>query len=338
MEIFAKGDDFPRSARRLTFRKKSSDFSFTIAYPDSAAALLPPGQDRHIATCTIVVPAGKGPLDVRVAFNLDKHGCVQVSGAEMMEPVVEEVKEAESKAEDKAGDGEEGKAGETKADPAVPPPPPKKRFRKIPLTINVQAFGIDKKGIKDSLELEASMANEDRLINETADKRNELESYIYAMRDKLAGVLKAFSTEAEKSALTSLLTESEEWLYGDGFDSVKSMYTRKLDDLRAIGDKIDLRQHDSENRPAALDGLKKQIEMCKAFAANREESHAHFTEDERDRIIVEAKGCEDWMYDMLQKQGETDTSAEPVLTVGMIQVTQNCHNLTRNRNPKTVTI
>ena len=53
--------------------------------------------------------------------------------------------------------------------------------------------------VKGSIELEASMAFEDRLITETADKRNELEAYIYSMRDKLDGIYKPYGTEAEKS-------------------------------------------------------------------------------------------------------------------------------------------
>ena len=53
--------------------------------------------------------------------------------------------------------------------------------------------------MKASIELEASMAFEDRLITETADKRNELEAYIYSMRDKLDGIYKPYGTEAEKS-------------------------------------------------------------------------------------------------------------------------------------------
>ena len=38
------------------------------------------------------------------------------------------------------------------------------------------------------------MSFEDKLITETADKRNELETYLYSMRDKLDGILKPFGT------------------------------------------------------------------------------------------------------------------------------------------------
>ena len=323
VEIYSKGDDYPRPSRRITFRKKNVDFKFTVAYPESASTILPPGQDRHIATYTVKIPAGKPPLDVRVGFNLDRNGCVYVTSAEMMEPIVEEATLPEAKAKEgaevKEGDAKETKEGEGKGDEATPPPPPKKKFSKIPLTIERITFGLDKQQIKDAKELEAAMANEDRLITETADKRNELESYIYSMRDKVDGELKNFGSEDEKSNLKALLMESEDWLYGDGFDSVKSMYVRKLDDLRAIGDKIEFRFAESLGRSEAVEGLKKQVDLCRQFASNRDESYSHITDDERDRIITEAKGAEDWMYDLLAKQTDLPDSVDPVLTSAMIQ-------------------
>ena len=42
------------------------------------------------------------------------------------------------------------------------------------------------------------MSFEDKLITETADKRNELETYLYSMRDKLDGILKPFGTGRSK--------------------------------------------------------------------------------------------------------------------------------------------
>merc|ERR1711968_416111 len=327
VEIYSKGDDYPRPSRRITFRKKNVDFKFTVAYPESASTILPPGQDRHIATYTVKIPAGKPPLDVRVGFNLDRNGCVYVTSAEMMEPIVEEATLPEAKAKEgaevKEGDAKETKEGEGKGDEATPPPPPKKKFSKTPLTIERVTFGLDKQQIKDAKELEAAMANEDRLITETADKRNELESYIYSMRDKLIGEYKKFAAESEVSSLNASLLETEDWLYGDGFDSVKSEYKKKLDDLKVIGDKIEFRCAESETRANAVDGLKKQVEMCKSFAANRDEAYSHITDDERGRVLSEVKLAEDWIYEMLGKQADLPDCADPVLTGASIQSKRN---------------
>jgi len=319
--LFEKGDDFPRSSRRITL-KKNTDFSIAVSYTDAAAALLGPGQDRNLAQFTVKVPAGKPVNDVRVSFNLDKNGCIVITSAEMMEPIVEsESKEPESK--DAKDDSKDAKDAKDDKDAATPPAPPKKRFSKLPLAVEIKTFVLDRTSIKTALEVEASMANEDRQISETANRRNELESYIYSMRDKLVGSLKPFSTETERNTLTTQLAENEDWLYGEGFDGVKSQYVQKLEELRVIGDKLDSRYNESEHRPAAIDGLKKQIEMCRTFASNRDESHSHITDEERERVHSEAKVAEDWLFDMLGKQGDLDISLDPVLTCAAISAKRN---------------
>lgn len=52
---------------------------------------------------------------------------------------------------------------------------------------------------------------QDRVIQETADKRNELESYVYAMRDKLVGTLQPYIEGEEAKAFGSSLTAAEDW-------------------------------------------------------------------------------------------------------------------------------
>merc|ERR1711871_290780 len=183
-----------RGPKKITFKNKTNDFKLTLAYPDSATDLLPPGQDKHIATYTVKVPSGKPPAKVVVELNLDRNGCVVLQNAVIMEPIIEKAKPPEtgdkgSGEEKKEASGEEKKEGsseekkedstEEKKDTVDPPAPPKKRFTKVPLKVETETFGLSEKAIKEALELEASMANEDRLITETADKRNELESYIY---------------------------------------------------------------------------------------------------------------------------------------------------------------
>merc|ERR1711871_1470699 len=338
IELYAKGDSYPRAPKKITFKNKTSDFKLTLAYPDSATDLLPPGQEKHIVTYTVKVPSGKPPAKVVVELNLDRNGCVVLQNAVIMEPIIEKAKtpETEDKGsgeEKKEASGEEKKedsseekkedSTEEKKDKVDPPAPPKKRFTKVPLKVETETFGLSEKAIKEALELEASMANEDRLITETADKRNELESYLYAMRDKLVGEYKRFASESEVSSMNTSLQETEDWLYGDGFDSVKSEYKKKLDDLKVTGDKIEFRCVESEGRASAVEGLKKQIELCKSFAANRDEAYSHITDDERARVTTEVQSAEDWIYEMLGKQADLPDCADPVLTGASIQSKRN---------------
>ena len=329
--LYSRGDEIPRKPRRLTFRDKTSDFSITLTYDDAAAAMLPEGESKFLSKYTVKVPeraADAPPSDVRVTFHLDKNGCVFVQSAQLFEELPaaapdapDAAAEGEAKTEGEGKDGEgkdgEGKDGESKDGAAAAP---KKRFRKTDLQVMVETPGLTSGEVKVALELEASMAYEDRLIVETADKRNELEAYIYSMRDKLDGALKPYATSAERDTFKSAISAAEEWLYGDeGFDSTKQAYTRKIDELRLLGDPIERRVSEAENRPAAIDGMKKQIEHCKTFCAKYGDEYEHITEEERDAVRKATGAAEDWMYDTISKQGDLPQHADPVLTCEAIK-------------------
>lgn len=318
--LYTRNDDLPHKPRRLTFRNKSSDFSITISYDDEAASNLPEGECRYLGKYTIKMPerpAGSPPSDVRITWNLDKNGLIYVQSAQLLEEVLpgsEEATNGESKGEGKEG---EEKGSETPAEA------PKKRFKKNDLQFTTELPGLTKEEVKNAMELEASMAFEDKLITETADKRNELESYIYSMRDKLDGPLKDYVLPADKDSFKNLIMEAEDWLYGDGFDSTKQEYGRRIDSLRAISDPIERRVTEAANRPQAIEGLKKQLEMCKTFTSKYSEDTTHITEEERDKLRKAASDTEDWMYDTISKQGELPLHADPILSTESIAAKRN---------------
>lgn len=321
VSMYVRGDEIPHKPRRLTFKNKTSDFTVTLSYDDASLELLPKGESRFVSKFTIKIPAAliaeaKTVGDVRVTWNLDKHGFVYVQSAQLMEELPYTAEELEAAAA--AATAAEGKEGEAKTvDPS------KKRFKKTDLQVVVEAPGLSAAEIKAALELEANMAFEDRMITETADKRNELESYIYSMRDKMDGLLAPYGSANEKEQLKGLLTTAEDWLYGDGFDSTKQQYTRKIDELRAVGDLMEKRLSEAENRPQAIEGLKKQLEMCKAFASKYSEEYAHIEEEERDLLRKEIRNTEDWMYDHISQQGSLPLHADPLLTSESISIKRN---------------
>jgi heat shock protein 4 len=164
------------------------------------------------------------------------------------------------------------------------------------------------------LEVEAAMANADRIIIETSDRRNELESYIYAMRDKLDGYLKDYVTNSERLQFQDDITAAEDWLYGDGFDSTKSLYIKKLDDLKSRGNPIERRKWENEHRGENCDGIRKQIDFCKNFAAQNTEATAHITPEEKAEVLKKAEETEKWLRDMQDKQAELNLYDDAVLT------------------------
>ena len=56
------------------------------------------------------------------------------------------------------------------------------------------------------------------------------------------------------------MTEAEDWLYGDGFDSTKQQYTKKIEELRALGDPIEQRLHEEQVGIVGIASMREYIE------------------------------------------------------------------------------
>ena len=74
----------------------------------------------------------------------------------------------------------------------------KKQIRKGELPISAGTSSLDQ-ATKDNLaEQESSMIMEDKLVGDTEEKKNELETYIYEMREKMYDQYADFASDAEK--------------------------------------------------------------------------------------------------------------------------------------------
>jgi len=168
--------------------------------------------------------------------------------------------------------------------------------------------------------VEVEMANADRVIKETADLRNELEAYIYAMRDRILDDLSPYGSDDDKAAFENALETIENWLYEDGFDAKKSVYAEKLGELKKFGNPMEFRQEESQMRPAAQSALQSTVEKYKNFlnSASSDEKYSHITEEEKQRAHAKCDEVSSWMYDMLDKQGSLPSSADPAATVAQI--------------------
>lgn len=94
----------------------------------------------------------------------------------------------------------------------------RKQVRKGDLPISVGKFAVDQGTREAWTERENAMYMEDKLVAETDEKKNELESSIYDLRDKIDGLYSEFASEEEKEKLKAKLMESEvslapSWIY-----------------------------------------------------------------------------------------------------------------------------
>lgn len=85
----------------------------------------------------------------------------------------------------------------------------KKQVRKGDLPLSSGTASLDQSTKDAAAEREGAMFMEDKLVADTEDKKNELESYIYELRSKIDDQYSDFANDEEKSKLKAKLEQSE---------------------------------------------------------------------------------------------------------------------------------
>jgi len=331
--MFDRGSNFP-CVRRVTLRR-SGEFKVVASYHESSLNhFFPEGCTREIATFQIKSIAS-GENKIRVNVKQDLHGIVSLSSAQVIEEIMEEEEPAEAAKEGEAkkeeAKEEEGAEGEAKKEGEVVEAKKevekKKKVKKTNLeSTTSRPTQMTKVAFDAAFELEVAMANADRIVKETADLRNELESYVYDMRDKIISEssLKSYCTSSEAASFSSELEKCENWLYEDGFDAAKKVYVEKLAGLKKYGDKIQYRMKESQTRPNAFSSLKSTVEKYTNWLNSSvgDEKFAHITDEERTKCHTKCDETSGWMYEMLDKQGSLAVNADPAVTTAQI-ITRN---------------
>eukprot|EP00951_Prasinocladus_malaysianus_P014148 scaffold107606_cov32-Prasinocladus_malaysianus.AAC.1 len=86
-----------------------------------------------------------------------------------------------------------------------------------------------------AIDAEKSLQAHDRQIEETNERKNALEGYVYDMRNKMYSTLSDFIPEEAKEKFGKELDAMEDWLYDEGEDAERSVYIAKLDELKKVG-------------------------------------------------------------------------------------------------------
>jgi len=198
------------------------------------------------------------------------------------------------------------------------PDKPKYKIKTNRIDLKVAAQmtgGVTNKAIQDMFDKEVQMAAQDKLIGETNDARNQLESYVLEMRTKLNGELHDFIKHNDREKFLTTLQNTEDWLNGDGSDAQKSDYKKKIDELKAVGDKIEYRKYENKHRLEFISNLKKSISHYESLINTKEEKYAHIVEEERKKVAMECKTIEQWLASELLKQEQSPIAEDPILTI-----------------------
>merc|ERR1712136_582500 len=207
-------------------------------------------------------------------------------------------------------------AGEAPGEP-VKEKPKKKRVKTLNCPVTNELYlEIDQRTLQDMIDKEAQMVMNDKHEAEKAEAKNNVEEYVYEMRDE------AYVAEEERSEFVSLLDSTENWLYEEGEDQRRQVYVDKLAELKKKGDKICRRYTEHLARPGAVEALGATIQKYNKFLnkyAEGDEAYKHIESVEVDKVKDAVQVVLTWYDSTLQKQISLPQNIDPVVTVADIQ-------------------
>jgi len=333
--VFTEHNVLP-STKMLTFMR-SATFDISAAYADDAK--LAPGTPSSIGVSSIsVAAAASGEASkVKVKVRLDTNGILSVDSAQSVEEIEVEDAKVEPKVEaapatngdapmddvPPAGDGAAAEppsaepAGQPPAEEAKPAEPEKKKkkLKKQDLVvINKAAFQLPATTIDTFKNEEYEMSVQDRQIHELQERKNDLESYIYSMRDRVScGDLKEYMAQSDKDLFLPKLDEMENWLYDEEAETAnKSTFVSKLDELKKFGEPCASRLREEEERPDAFKELDKAVTEYGNLAATTDAAYEHIDAQARAKVTACVDEVKAWMATMIDAQA-TKTKTDPIV-------------------------
>uniref|UniRef100_A0A9J7XDV5 Heat shock protein 4b n=1 Tax=Cyprinus carpio carpio TaxID=630221 RepID=A0A9J7XDV5_CYPCA len=333
-EVFPKNHASPFS-KVLTFYRREP-FSLEAYYSCPKELPYP---DPTIGQYVIqkVIPQASGESSkVKVKVRVNVHGIFSVSSASLVEVQKSEEEEESMDTEQSTEkdnevllrDTTEGKQ-EKKSDQ---PPQAKKakvktKVLELPIENNPQ-WQLANDMLNLFVESEGKMIMQDKLEKERNDAKNYVEEYVYEMRDKLHGIFEKFVNE---NALSLKLEDTEVWLYEDGEDQPKQVYVDKLVDLKSLGQPIQDRYTEFEERPRAFDELGRQLQQYMKIVEaykTKEELYDHLEEAEVQKVDRMVNDVMIWMNSKMNQQSKQSLAIEPVVKTTEIQAkTRVSHSL-----------
>ncbi|KAM9496571.1 heat shock 70 kDa protein 4b isoform 2-T2 [Clarias gariepinus] len=371
-EVFPKNHAAPFS-KVLTFYRKEP-FPLEAYYNSPKELPYPDPTIGQYMIQKVVPQATGESSKVKVKVRINIHGIFSVSSASLVEVLKNEESEepmdteqitsptAEKEEENKmqvdeeqqtAQDNGEKEDGEKKAETeemetsaeegkqekkADQPPQAKKAKVKtkvldLPIENNPQ-WQLAIEMLNLFVENEGKMIMQDKLEKERNDAKNNLEEYVYDMRDKLHGMFEKFISESDRDTLSLKLEDTENWLYEDGEDQSKQVYIDKLNELKKLGQPIQDRYTESEERPRAFDELGKQLQqymkIVEAFKM-KEEQYEHLEEAEIQKVDKMVSEVMMWMNSKMNQQSKQNLTADPVVKAA--EITAKTRELFSNCNP-----
>lgn len=161
---------------------------------------------------------------------------------------------------------------------------------------------------------ETAMQVETREIVETDEKKNDLEGYMFEMRDKCSetGEYASFISKGDREIFLGDLAKAEDWLY-DTFDATKTMFIDRLDELRKVGDAVAWRSKEDGMRGEWIQAVQGTVVNYRTAAEKPSDKFDHIAPEKLASIATACGELEKWLLESKEKQAGLAKHEKPVL-------------------------
>ena len=175
------------------------------------------------------------------------------------------------------------------------------------------------KGVYDNLlQRENDQENDDKLYLTVSHKKNEIEQYIYATREKFDHELKPHTTAQEKETLNKIMDPILDWLYSDDENIYnKKTLDEKSKDMFELGNKIYSRFNNwtklNENIVSLEKALIKSQEIIKEEVEKLAKKTTILIQSDIDNVTKATEAANKSLIDFKAKEAAGDKLKEPEL-------------------------
>jgi len=195
--------------------------------------------------------------------------------------------------------------------------------------------------LESLLAIEGRMCMKDKLMKDTLVVKNNLESFIYASRDKLGTEFKNYATPAEAEAISALASKSEDWLYDAGQAVSKDEYSIKLQDLEKVVAPVKSRMDEYMRLRDMLNHAHQRFTYYTNEIPNNAEKYAHLVPADQDEILGHVNGGVETFKQAQSKLANTDLNKSPPvkfddLKTVLYNIEQECDKILSKPKPAPV--
>ncbi|RIA89435.1 Hsp70 protein [Glomus cerebriforme] len=194
------------------------------------------------------------------------------------------------------------------------------KIETINLNLEVEYVGIKPLGVnekEESIKRLLAMDASDRQRRAREEARNSLEAFVYHAQDFLQNeVVLQVSTDSQRAELLSKLSETSDWLYGEGEEAQTAEFRMRLNNLKLLEQPIAYRREERIKLPDAIFTIKTAINSTRAFVdgiKTNTTADRYHTDEELDKLLSVCGKVEEWLNEKLEIQEKTSPHVDPIL-------------------------